>query len=96
MNEDQMLMTIGEVARLLKLKPQTIYRWVQQKKLPGAKIGKEWRFRRSAIERWLDRYMKQQEEAAERDGAGGGAAAAGGGGAEERAGGKKEGGTEKN
>jgi excisionase family DNA binding protein len=91
-----MLMTIGEVARLLKLKPQTIYRWVQQKKLPGAKIGKEWRFRRSAIERWLDRYMKQQEEAAERDGAGGEAAAAGERGAKKRPGKKKVAGPEKN
>jgi excisionase family DNA binding protein len=55
--EDEML-TIGDVARYLKLKPQTIYRWVQDGKLPGAKIGKAWRFRRSSIERWVDTYMK--------------------------------------
>lgn len=53
MFDDEML-TIEDVAGYLKLKPQTIYRWAQSGKLPGAKIGKEWRFRRSAIESWID------------------------------------------
>jgi excisionase family DNA binding protein len=51
--DDEML-TIEELAAYLKLKPQTIYKWAQSGKLPGAKFGKEWRFRRSAIERWID------------------------------------------
>lgn len=56
MFEDEML-TIDDLAAYLKLKPQTIYKWVQAGKLPGAKFGKEWRFRRSAIERWIDSYI---------------------------------------
>jgi excisionase family DNA binding protein len=54
--EDEML-TIAELARFLKLRPRTIYRWAQSGKIPGAKVGKEWRFRRSAIERWLESYI---------------------------------------
>jgi excisionase family DNA binding protein len=54
--EDEML-TIDELASFLKLRPQTIYRWAQSGKIPGAKFGKEWRFRRSAIERWLESYI---------------------------------------
>lgn len=53
MLDDEML-TIEELAAYLKLRPQTIYRWAQRGTLPGAKLGKEWRFRRSAIERWID------------------------------------------
>ena len=48
------MLTIEDVAAYLKLKPQTIYKWAQTGKVPGAKFGKEWRFRRSAIERWID------------------------------------------
>jgi excisionase family DNA binding protein len=48
------ILTIEEVAAYLRLKPQTIYRWAQEKRIPAAKIGKEWRFRRSVIDRWLD------------------------------------------
>ena len=51
--DDEML-TIEQLAAFLKLKPQTIYKWAQSGKLPGAKFGKEWRFRRSAIEKWID------------------------------------------
>lgn len=48
------MLTIEELATYLKLKPQTIYKWAQTGKVPGAKFGKEWRFRRSMIERWID------------------------------------------
>ena len=51
------IMTIEEVAAFLRLKPQTIYRWAQEKRIPAAKLGKEWRFRRSVIDRWLDEQM---------------------------------------
>ena len=58
--EDEML-TIEDLAAYLKLKPQTIYRWAQTGKIPGAKFGKEWRFRRSAIERWIDERMSSSD-----------------------------------
>ncbi len=48
------MLTIDELATYLKLKPQTIYKWAQTGKVPGAKFGKEWRFRLSTIERWID------------------------------------------
>ncbi len=54
---DEML-TIEEVADYLKLKPQTIYKWAQSGKIPGAKFGKEWRFRRSLIEKWIDSHIE--------------------------------------
>ena len=59
MFDDEML-TIEDVAAYLKLKPQTIYKWAQTGKIPGAKFGKEWRFRRSAIEQWIDRQISSQ------------------------------------
>jgi excisionase family DNA binding protein len=46
-------MTLEEVAAYLKLKPQTIYTWAQEKKIPAAKLGKEWRFRKSLIDEWF-------------------------------------------
>ena len=48
------ILTLEEVASYLRLKPQTIYKWAQGKRIPAAKLGKEWRFRRSIIDRWLD------------------------------------------
>ena len=53
------MLTIDELAAYLKLKPQTIYKWAQTGKVPGAKFGKEWRFRRSTIERWIDAQIPE-------------------------------------
>jgi len=54
---DHEILTLEEVARYLRLKPQTIYKWAQEKRIPAAKIGKEWRFRRSILDRWLDEQI---------------------------------------
>jgi len=53
MSNDE-IMTVQDVARYLKLQPQTIYKWAQDGKIPAAKFGKEWRFRKSLVDRWLD------------------------------------------
>jgi excisionase family DNA binding protein len=53
MDEDD-IMTLEEVARYLKLKPQTVYKWAQEEQIPGAKLGKEWRFRKSILDEWID------------------------------------------
>lgn len=54
------IMTLEEVARYLKLKPQTIYSWAQNNKIPAAKLGKEWRFRKSIIDKWFNQHMNEK------------------------------------
>jgi excisionase family DNA binding protein len=54
---DNEIMTLEEVSAYLKLKPQTIYTWAQEKKIPAAKLGKEWRFKRSVIDRWINQHF---------------------------------------
>jgi excisionase family DNA binding protein len=54
---DNEILTLEEVATYLRLKPQTIYKWAQEQRIPAVKLGKEWRFRRSVIDRWLDDQM---------------------------------------
>jgi excisionase family DNA binding protein len=48
------IMTLEEVAHYLKLKPQTVYKWAQEEQIPAAKLGKEWRFRKSLLDEWID------------------------------------------
>ncbi|KPK95738.1 hypothetical protein AMJ80_03890 [bacterium SM23_31] len=55
-------MTLEEVAAYLKLKPQTIYTWAQEKKIPAAKLGKEWRFRKSIIDEWFIQHIDEKFE----------------------------------
>ncbi len=55
------ILTLEEVAEYLRLKPQTIYKWAQERRIPAVKLGKEWRFRRSIIDRWMNEQMLSEE-----------------------------------
>lgn len=57
---DNEIMTLEEVAAYLKVKPQTIYTWAQEKKIPAAKLGKEWRFKRSIIDVWFNQHIDEK------------------------------------
>ena len=55
------ILTLEEVAQYLRLKPQTIYKWAQERRIPAVKLGKEWRFRKSVLDRWLDEQMLSED-----------------------------------
>ena len=47
------VLTMGEVAELLRVSSRTVSRLARAKKMPGKKIGKEWRFYRGDVEKYL-------------------------------------------
>ena len=50
---DSEFLTAEEVAEYLRLPLSTVYKLVQDKRLPGFKVGKHWRFRRETFEQWI-------------------------------------------
>jgi len=60
MNSEDKIMTLEEVAEYLRVKPQTIYTWAQEKKIPAAKLGKEWRFKKSMIDKWFNERIDEK------------------------------------
>ena len=50
---DAHVLTLSEVASLLRVPKSTVYKLAQNAKLPGFKVGKHWRFLLSDIEGWL-------------------------------------------
>ncbi len=47
------VMTIGELAKYLKVSKSTLYKLCQDGRVPGQKVGRHWRFRKAVIDRWL-------------------------------------------
>lgn len=45
--------TISEVTRYLKIPKSTLYKLSQKGKIPSVKIGKQLRFRKSSLDKWL-------------------------------------------
>ena len=48
-------LTTEEVLGCLKVNPRTIYRLIKTGELPAVRIGRQWRFRRSDLDEWIDR-----------------------------------------
>jgi excisionase family DNA binding protein len=48
------ILTIEELAEYLKVSKSTLYKLAQEGKVPGQKVGRHWRFRRGAVDLWLD------------------------------------------
>lgn len=53
--ESDDIMTIEALAEYLKISRSTLYKLVQDGRLPGRKIGKRWRFHKDAIDEWVKR-----------------------------------------
>ncbi len=56
------ILTLPEVAQLLKVAEKTVYSMAQKGQLPAFKVGGQWRFKRADLDQWIE-----QQKAASRD-----------------------------
>ena len=54
------IMGIKEMADYLNMKEQTVYRLVQQKKIPAIKIGGQWKAKKNHIDRLFDDMLQEK------------------------------------
>ena len=47
------IMTVQMLAEYLRCHPSTIYRLLRRKRIPGFKIGSDWRFKKAVIDQWV-------------------------------------------
>lgn len=52
------ILTIKELVAYLKLVEKTNYRYVSEGKIPGFKVGSNWRFSKAEIETWTKSQNK--------------------------------------
>lgn len=48
------VLTINDLSVYLKIAKSTLYKLVREGKIPCQKVGRHWRFRKIAIDRWLE------------------------------------------
>jgi len=59
------ILTLPEVAALLKVAEKTVYTMAQRAEIPAFKVRGQWRFKRQDIDLWID---QQKSAAAGHDG----------------------------
>ena len=60
MREKEEWITTKELCEYLKISRHTVLVWTKEKGMPFRKIGRNWRFKISEIEKWME---KEQEKA---------------------------------
>ena len=53
----EQIMTLREVATYLGLHAMTVYKLTREGRVPAAKIGGQWRFKRDVLDEWLETQM---------------------------------------
>lgn len=46
--------TLPEIADMLKVSRQTVYRWVKSGELPAFKLGHDWRIKDSDLQKFIE------------------------------------------
>lgn len=65
---DSELLTAEEISKFLRLPLSTVYKLAQEKKLPGFKVGRHWRFRDDSIQKWiLNQELEQKSNIASKN-----------------------------
>lgn len=54
------MLTSTDLEELLQVDRSTIYRMADSGRLPAVKVGRQWRFPRGAVERWLSAQVKPE------------------------------------
>ena len=50
--EDRWL-SVAEIASHLGVKPDTVYKWLAQNRIPAHKVGRLWKFDKAEVDRWV-------------------------------------------
>ncbi|MEC4676633.1 MAG: helix-turn-helix domain-containing protein [Nitrospirota bacterium] len=56
------ILTIEDLSIYLKIPKSTLYKLVREGKVPSQKVGRHWRFRKKAIDRWLDATRAEEPD----------------------------------
>lgn len=52
-NEPERWLSVDEISKHLGVSKETIYRWVEKGRVPAHKVGRQWKFKVSEVDKWV-------------------------------------------
>ena len=54
MADSREVMNIRQASEYLGVSPDTLYKYVNEQKIPAFKLGNRWRFKKSKLDEWME------------------------------------------
>lgn len=51
--EAERWLSVDEISEHIGLSKETVYRWIEKKRIPAHRIGKLWKFKASEVDLWV-------------------------------------------
>lgn len=77
MLEAREVMNVREASQYLGISPDTLYKYVAEERIPAFKLGNRWKFKKTMLDRWMEKQSAVKEKPVERPAEKAAAAAAG-------------------
>ena len=61
MADSREVMNIRQASQYLGVSPDTLYKYVNEQKIPAFKLGNRWRFKKSKLDQWMEEKSTQME-----------------------------------
>jgi len=61
MAESREVMNIRQASQYLGVSPDTLYKYVNEQKIPAFKLGNRWRFKKSKLDQWMEEQSMETE-----------------------------------
>jgi excisionase family DNA binding protein len=68
MAETREVMDIREASQYLGVSRETLYKYVSEDRIPAFKLGNRWKFKKTVLDRWMDKQSTRNEERTDRRG----------------------------
>jgi len=59
MGRHKEVMTLREASQYLGVSPDTLYKYLNEHKIPAFKLGNRWRFKKDLLDRWMERVSER-------------------------------------
>lgn len=62
MTETREVMGVREASDYLGVSAETLYKYVYEERIPAFKLGNRWKFKKTVLDRWMERESTQFEQ----------------------------------
>ena len=45
--------TVEDICKYLKVRNEKVYKWIEQREMPGHRVGRRWMFKQNEVDDWV-------------------------------------------